>query len=129
MPDELKVNVPLLRKALEHITEHPEEWDQEVWARPTSCGTACCLAGTAVLLAGHEFAFTGPQEEALGLYWRTTEGEQIEEVAQRELGLSDAYSALLFLPSNTLQTLWRYANELTDGEIEIPEKVRYPGAF
>src|SRR6478609_6380573 len=50
-------NLPLLRKVLEHIDAHPEEWHQSVWAMETSaseCGTAFCVAGHTVVMAGGE---------------------------------------------------------------------------
>lgn len=124
MPDELKVNVPLLRKTLEHITEHPEEWDQVVWARKTRCGTACCVAGTAVLIAGHEINWDDHAHAILNpdasRAYRTMTGEWIEEVAKRELGLSAGQAASLFLATNSLETLWDLAGYYSDGEIETP---------
>lgn len=41
------INVPHLRKTLEHVTDHPEEYDQETW-----CGTKACIAGHAAVLGG-----------------------------------------------------------------------------
>lgn len=33
-------NIPLLRKVMEHIESHPDEWDQNYWRTATDCGTA-----------------------------------------------------------------------------------------
>lgn len=76
-------NVPMLRKVYEHITQHPDAWDQERWGtarvdftkrvrdsygrftRPsveTACKTAFCFAGHTVQMTGYEFqvAFFDP---------------------------------------------------------------------
>ena len=63
-------NLPLLRKVLEHIDAHPEEWDQTLWGTnhafvneygqvtydlqrdATACHTACCIAGWAIMIDG-----------------------------------------------------------------------------
>lgn len=43
-------NLPLLRKVLDHIDAHPEEWRQSTYATVTDCGTAHCIAGHAVAM-------------------------------------------------------------------------------
>jgi hypothetical protein len=40
-------NTELAYKALDHIRENPEEWDQEYFF----CGTTACYAGTVILIA------------------------------------------------------------------------------
>jgi len=51
MTEMTEINAPRLRKVLEHVTEHPEEYDQEYW-----CGTTCCVAGHTTSMAGwHHF--------------------------------------------------------------------------
>jgi len=59
-------NLPLLRKVLDHIDAHPQEWNQDLWGvnfplydqwaskEYTRCGTAFCIAGHAVTMAGAE---------------------------------------------------------------------------
>lgn len=124
----MTVNVELLRKVLEHITAHPEEWRQEEWATATKCGTAFCLAGHVALTVGHEINFDGGQTiwDQPGV--RSTDsvagGRRIADVAADALGI-DAFAAAkgrggLFYPHNTLADLWRIAGELTDGEIVAP---------
>lgn len=69
-------NLPLLRKVLNHIDEHPEEWNQQNWMTRFSpllnagdtvdvgyrkvtvpaCGTAFCIAGHALHMSGYEFS-------------------------------------------------------------------------
>lgn len=115
------VNVELLRKVLEHITAHPDEHDQEVWARRTACGTAMCLAGHAVVMTGHRIDWS--LLDIGGLATFTTTGEIIEAVAERELGLDLGQSVELFSAANTLARLWMLAAELTDGEITPPPEL------
>jgi hypothetical protein len=45
-------DLPLLKKAVEYVDAHPEEWDQEEWYAEDHCGTVACLAGRTCLLAG-----------------------------------------------------------------------------
>lgn len=69
------VNTPALQKALDFVTEHPEQHDQERWATaprkqiaaaleasggrtarmPVECGTSYCLFGAALVLHGYQF--------------------------------------------------------------------------
>lgn len=117
-------NVELLRKALEHITAHPEEWDQAAWAYKTDCGTSCCLAGHVVTLAGKQIDFDPdsnmPAHRVVG------EAGSIDQVAANLLDIEPLFEAQfdyedhLFHEHNTLADLWHKAAELTDGEIEIP---------
>lgn len=122
---EPQINVPLLRKTLEHITAHPEEWDQAVWMRQsgrTECGTAGCVAGWAVTFAGHTLDF-----ESAVIFWGEAQylddGREIEQAAQDELGLTDDQADRLFAEHNALTDLWEMANEYTGGEIEIPDNL------
>jgi len=117
-----EVNVPLLRKALEHITAHPEEWDQTQWAQQTSCGTACCVAGHVALMTGHEIDF-GRVDVYSEMVTHTTTGRYIEDVARYELGLTSDQSRILFDEMNRLPTLWAYAKHLSNGEITAPPEV------
>jgi hypothetical protein len=39
------MNVNMMLRVAAHIEAHPEGYDQNAW-----CGTACCIAGTAVML-------------------------------------------------------------------------------
>jgi hypothetical protein len=129
----MNIDAPILRKALEHITAHPEEWNQSHWAkRSKSCGTAYCLAGTIVAQQGYEMAFTlGLEHEATSYAFDASTGTScgIPELAIRELVGPDwdieAYTAIseqLFIDTRTLPDLWRRAHNLTGGEIEIPEE-------
>jgi hypothetical protein len=114
-------NVELLRKTLEHITAHREEWDQTVWAVQDSCGTAYCLAGTTCILNGDTVDWSrasglGEDRQCLHL----TTGELIQYRAISLLGLTVRQADSLFCPCNTLRDLWEIAADITDREIEVP---------
>lgn len=120
------VNVELLRRVLEHITAHPETWNQGVWAAGAKgCGTAYCAAGHAVVMTGHKIdwasAYDGVAEFVIdeGITnpaWHPT----ISEVAEAELGLTYEQAEELFEGDNTLAELWDLAEQFTDGAITPP---------
>lgn len=120
MTDEIQINEPLLQKTLDHITAHPEEHDQAIWmVRGPECGTLGCAAGWAVVFAGHELKFMpigtgdGWRETAL----RVDDGRWVQHAAREELGLTVGQSADLFAGGNTVDDLWRFAEEWTDGRV------------
>lgn len=114
-------NIPLLRKALEYAQVHPEEIDFSWWAKVTPCGTTACLAGTVVILTGHEIDWE--RESTAGFYCRSyvTDGRRIADVAAGELGLDDDEADDLFYCQSLAQA-WAVAEELTDGEIQAPPR-------
>lgn len=145
MPDlssdeKMTVNVPALRKALEHVTAHPEEWRQASWGVRTACGTSCCLAGTAVMQSDrftpvfhHEAyaSFDGLRVEFEALFGaRDTDGRvhPVADAADQIFGFTDdTYESLEergieypYRSTNTLRELWTAASTLSDGEIEVP---------
>jgi hypothetical protein len=92
-------NVPLLCKVLEHIENHPEEWDQKNWKTETACGTAYCFAGHALVMMGHEILenkYYAPVDE---------HGTLVDVAAARELGLTTNQARDLFSPVNSLARL------------------------
>ena len=76
--DPARINVPLLRKVMEHIEAHPEEWDQETWV--STCETKACFAGWACWLSG-----VGMQ--AHGGLTVTSDGDPVPRAAAELLGL------------------------------------------
>lgn len=120
-----QVNVPLLRKALEHIDAHPEEHDQGVWARRTPCGTAYCLAGHVAVLAGYEIdwspaadcGYFEAQVECVTALDSWGSPLDIAWVAQDALGVTCHQSRVLFATENSRADLWAIAEKLTNGEI------------
>ena len=91
--------IALLREVLKHIDEHPEELDQDWWARiaPT-CGTTCCAAGHTVRLAGWHFVWDPyPRDEFIATFCeRDGQTRQIAELASELLGLSPEEAYRLF---------------------------------
>jgi hypothetical protein len=123
----MPINVPLLRKTLEHISTDPARWDQACWARRSDCATTCCLAGHALILAGGTLDFEGHSDLQVDEHTETGHGYGrdgrhglIEYLAQAELGLDTDQAARLFHGENTLPELWALAGELTGGEITTP---------
>lgn len=53
------MNVDNLRRLARRLRRlrHEEHYEQEEWARKTSCGTAACVAGHAVLSHGYRLVF------------------------------------------------------------------------
>ena len=127
-------NVPLIRKTLEHITAHPEEWDQTTWATERQgCGTAFCFAGHVVNSEGHEIVWESGGECDCEWCGGTVSAEfclvdgkprTISNVAMHALGLTRDQADTLFAGGNGLQVLYALANEYTNGEIEIPADVK-----
>lgn len=117
-PDAPTINVPLLRKTLEHIEAHPEEWDQGDWRlrveREGFCGTAYCFAGTAANLHGAEWRIPAPadwQDDDMRIV--TPEGGMhVEYYAQEILGLNFNQADMLFDGGNDLADLRRIVDGL-----------------
>jgi len=93
------VNAPLMFKTLDHIDAHPDEYNQGEWATKGPCGTVACFAGTAVMLAGHEFDFRYEDVDATDV---VKDGRSIREVARLELGLTFDQGEVLFYGGNSL---------------------------
>jgi hypothetical protein len=122
-------NVPLLRKVIEHITEHPTEWSQGSWGVKTPCGTSHCFAGHAIVLSG--------QDPVWSSVWKGSHAVQLMVAASDKgyvdnpftsaanlLGLHPEAALVLFNCDNTMRDLWYYVNLFSDGEIEIPPAYR-----
>lgn len=118
------VDVARLRKELEFITAHRERWDQRTWLQRTVCGTVGCLAGNAVLNAGYVPMFHIEESDATG-WVVNAESQQcsVREAARRLFGLTPEQSEKLFSPFNSLRGLWLIAEQLTDGEIQVPPEL------
>ncbi len=132
MTEQSTVNVPLLRKVLDHITAHPEEHDQREYGVRTNCGTAYCLAGHVAVMQGHELRFRKAEYSGDGRA-RATHGAgaeiavaaipgggTVEQTARDALGLDRLQAYRLFHEDNTLDELWTLAGEFTDGAIQRP---------
>jgi hypothetical protein len=140
-----------LRAGLTEITEHPEHWDQCVWAATQNgvgvdlygwpCGTVACLAGVCVLQAGlaHRPPASSPGDlnfwvispQGLALLaehpehqrsWHTPELD-FGGLAQLLLGLLGEQGSRLFQSDNTLSELWELAAEFTQGRVSLPTEL------
>lgn len=109
------INVPLLRKTLEHIEAHPEEWDQLTWR----CETAMCFAGHAADLTGAQWVGSGKYitadpaiDHPLDIWSSGVTSASAR--AQTVLGLDEDQAAWLFAGSNTLDDLRCIVGELIE---------------
>jgi hypothetical protein len=103
-------NIPLLRKTLDHIKAHPQEWDQQTW----HCGTAMCFAGHAAMLdGGAEWLHPSDMcEHVADAEGRVT---SVATYARRALGLDECQAATLFAPDNDLDDLEEIIGEIESG--------------
>jgi hypothetical protein len=112
-----KPNAELAYRVLDHIDANPEQWDQQVWIeRRDDCGTAACLAGWTVLLAGDKPDFVLEESEACEVVIGDHDTMQIKERAAQLLGIPfdlDAfYGNPLFNPYYTRKDLGRLVEEI-----------------
>jgi len=126
----MTINVELLRRTLEYITEHPEQHDQSIWARihvKESCGTAMCLCGWAATLAKAEMTWRAFKDYRTGeVVFRELErinGEEPYYGGRDLLGLTEDQAEDLFFDENSLALLWAMAELYTEGEIRMPRLV------
>lgn len=119
-----------LQFALDYVTEHWKEWNQQCWIvrdAATACGTSACLAGTAVILAGKNLTWQAlPDWSSAGLEQvdlvvnGTSEG--VHTSALKLLGLP--HDTAVFDADNTLGELWAHAHMETGGALTVPDSVR-----
>lgn len=116
-------NAEKIQQVLDYITSHPSEWNQDVYAKRTACGTAGCVAGLTVVLNGHELHFRRRNDDIeqlsfsairKGMEYGLTD---ISSLAQEELELTTDECYLFFASGNSLDDLWRLANQFTGGEV------------
>lgn len=144
--------VARLQRALDHITDHPEEWDQGAWLKwinadglttdswdevsSGGCGTACCLAGRIVLNEpGVEFVRAAPYRE-----YSYADGDRVRyqdrvwvvsELAISLLTDDTVYGSSrsnfqnLFSGVNTLEDLWQISQEMTGRRLIVPKEYNY----
>jgi hypothetical protein len=121
------VNVPRLEQVMRFITAYPQLHDQETWlTTDTPCGTVACLAGWTCLLNGYEPAVTDwdvveddgscslitvrKVDDPLGRLYN------VPDLASEILELKNS-EIVLFAASQTLDSLWRRVEILTDGQV------------
>jgi hypothetical protein len=54
----MAVNKELVEKVLDHLREHPQEWDQDQWF----CETTACFGGRALLMSGYRMINTAIEQ-------------------------------------------------------------------
>ncbi len=94
-----ELNTQLLQEVVDYIETHPEEWDQDSWANKGTCGTTLCFAGTTALLDPQvEFIWMNRGEYSVAIDIVKDDGDwdEIEEYAQRRLGLTNREAYTLF---------------------------------
>lgn len=96
MSETLTRNSDLLRAVARQIREHPETYNQHVWA----CGTQACIAGWAVLLSGGRIGSANDTwgESVLDHAFLDDDevGEHVGDAAERLLGLTADEATVLF---------------------------------
>ena len=124
-------DLPLLRKVLDYIDAHREQWLQQIWGTdrailtedgevdfdlsrpPSACHTAHCIAGWAVILDGtHEVTFCAGAMYVDG-------SPSAGPFAQKLLGLTDFEAADLFHWSNDRAEVQRVAGKIAERAGEV----------
>lgn len=124
------INVPLLRKVMEHIESHPEEWDQGMWVTgvrtltyrsgevvrtypmqtlpyyrtepPAFCGTAFCFAGHVAHMTGWNPIWRGTHFDRQRMHHPVHGDADVETLAREELGISAGAAEALFNANNSM---------------------------
>lgn len=143
----MAANTRRIQKTLDRIIAEIDTWGQSLWGQVTSdqirpwnddkeftkaptCGAAYCMAGHAVIAAGHtpllERGTAQIHTVALKGHLRATlagerEPSYIPPVAMEWLGLSEEQGSRLFEASNGLPELYAYTFVWTGGGITIPD--------
>lgn len=116
------MNIELMTKVRDHVVAHPEQHDQEIWAKKTECGTIACSAGWTLLLGNPEVARQYADEEAFtftGVVRRFYSSLSVADAAAGLLDI-DAYQAdMLFIQALTREGAVAVMNKLieTNGQV------------
>lgn len=142
-----------LRRTLEHVLAHPEEYRQHLWGyryargeprhdamSSSACRTVFCLAGhVAVTVAGATPVWSDREGDDVGrgsgvgyLHWvvppdadpRTR--EDVQEYARRVLGLTSLQSTHLFRGGNSLRRAAELAFYYTGGRVDVLDRLPEP---
>lgn len=125
-------NVELLKRELWWLLDHPERHDQGTWIsgpgkRPLDhgerwhCNTTACLAGWVAIHAGWMPEPKTRSEESVRVtHPDRTRSHEVSFVARMILDLEPNDAYYLFNGGISLMEMFEYANDITDGAIEIP---------
>ncbi len=121
------VDVPLLRKVLEHLTAHPDQHEQRHWwltDTDTACGTAGCIAGWTVALARPDLdVYDDGDHRPILLPGEPLPVAHVCDTARALLGLPFTVAAALFRGQTTLRDLWQQAEFISGGAITVPAEL------
>lgn len=119
-------NLPLLRKVLDHIDAHPDEWNQNEWGIQTersSCGTAFCIAGHVAVMSGAEPVW---DIDGSMVHVRRPNGQPtpVGVYAAEQLGITweesgSGYVPGLFAGHNTREDIQRIAERIAERAGEV----------
>lgn len=127
-------NIQKLEAVLDFIRAHPEQHDQAMWGRRTSCGTTMCFAGTATHLAGHQLLWDTenlglgddtatcavPLDHPLsGQYGKYAGTALISAVAAYELELDSETGYDLFHTRHTLESLEELVKDIANNTLAL----------
>lgn len=125
MAETITPNVELIQRTLDHIHDNPKEWSQVVWGRGYTCGTAYCLAGTAIMFDA-EAQNKVYWDECKNLYLNETEYYTgFTAIGSEIFGITDEQGDILFNAHNTMSELFALCHVITDGAIVLPNTVSH----
>lgn len=118
-----EINAELFHQIADKIEKEPEGYNQEFWGQRTSCGTAYCIGGWAVVLGGKDQIIYSDEGELLGLRngWDNSWTE-VSDAARELLGIaphtyaSDPYEDVT---DRLFMSGWRPREDMT-----VPEALR-----
>lgn len=127
MSDISTPNIELFQRVLDHIHTNPSEWYQQGWGRQFTCGTAYCMAGTAMVLS---------EDMPGSIHWEDSRFEGIDmpgyysedfiKIGSELLGITEDQGNILFASYNSMAQLFALSHVLTDGATSLPETVYIP---
>lgn len=107
------MNTELAYRVLDHIKQHPMQWDQGNWVGKNECGATACFAGWCVALTyGDRKLFS--------------DGVCIADEAAELLALSDMEADNLFSGSNSFEDLRQWI-EFFAADGTVCDDCGYPG--
>ena len=107
-------NTQLLQQVLQFIKDNPEQHHQAHWF--STCGTAACFAGHAVLMSGWEHC-EDQSPEMIHSHRHKGQPLLVRKAAAHELGLTLLESVALFDPENTIEMLELMVKDLVNGDV------------
>lgn len=111
------MNTELLQRTMQHLLDHPEQHDQQVWV--SECGTTACFAGWALKLSGVDQFMTLTKCHQTNSTWQDCEyygkTHTIQGLAQGLLDLTDEQTEILFDDFNTIPMLELMVKDLVNG--------------